>query len=450
MIKKINNFFRAKLEERTELKKVIRNTGWLVGDNVARLLLGTAVGIWMARYLGPDQYGVLSYALAYVALFSSLVTLGLDNIVVREIVKDKSNTLKILGSAFLLKIVAGVATFLVVVASTLFITEYDATTKTVIIISAGSLVFYAFDTITFWFQSEIKSKFVVYAKLGAFIIASLLRIFLLLLGAHLIAFVWLALAEIIMGAMGLIFVYRKNRQELIEWKADLITMKKLLANSWPLIFSGLAVVIYMKIDQIMIGNMLGSKEVGIYSVAVRLSEVWYFIPMAIAGSVFPSIVALRKISKELYLDRMQTFYDLMVWLAILIAVPMTFFSKDIISLLYGNQYAGAGPILAVYIWAGVAVFLGVASEQYLLAENLIRVSFVRTVLGGVSNVLLNLYLIPKYGMIGSAWATLISYFFSVFSIVFTKQASRNFLMFIKTLNLVRLYRSSIGMLKRKV
>ncbi|MDO9231862.1 MAG: flippase [bacterium] len=447
---KIINFFRVKLEEKIELKKVIHNIGWLVGENIVRLLLGTGVGIWMARYMGPNEYGVYNYALAYVALFSSLVTLGLDSIVVREIVKEKADTNKILGSAFFLKIVAGIATFFIIVASIFFIKEYDTIIKIAIIILAGGFIFSSFDTIAFWFQSEIKSKFVVCAKLGAFIIANLLRIALLLFGVHLLAFVWLALAEIIMGALSMLIAYKKSNQKITTWKVEFPIIKKLLSNSWPLIFSGLAVVIYMKIDQIMIGNMLGSKEVGIYSVAVRLSEVWYFIPMAIASSVFPAIVALRKINNALYLNRLQIFYDLMMWLAILIAIPVAFFSKDIIYLIYGEQYIGAGPVLAVYIWAGIAVFLGVASEQFLLAENLTKVSFMRTALGGISNILLNLYLIPRYGIIGSAWATLISYFISAFSIIFAKQASRNFLMFIKTLNFVRVFKFSVGMLKKDV
>ena len=437
---KITDFFRAKLEKRTELKKVIRNSGWLIGDNVARLILGTAVGIWLARYLRPSEYGVYNYALAYIALFTSLVTLGLDNIVVREIVKDKANTNKILGSTFFLKIAMGIVTFFIVVISTLFITGYDAITKTAIIVLAGSLIFSAFDTIGFWFQSEIKSKFAVYAKLGAFIIANLLRIFFLLLGAQLIVFIWLSLIEIIIGAVGLALVYRRNEQKLSKWKIDFPLIKHLLSNSWPLIFSGLAVFIYMKIDQIMIGSMLGLKEVGIYSAAVRLSEVWYFIPIAIASSIFPSIVALRKINVNLYINRLQIFYDLMTWLAILIAIPVAFFSRDIISLTFGSQYVGAGPVLAVYIWAGVAVFLGVASEQYLLAENLTKVSFMRTALGGVLNVLLNLYLIPRYGIIGSAWATLISYFVATFSLIVFRKSRTSVSMFIKTFQIFRIYK----------
>ncbi len=446
---KLTGFFQARLGERTELKKVIRNTGWLIGDNVARLILGAAVGVWMARYFGPTQYGIFNYGLAYVALFSSLMSLGLDNIVIREIVKDKAATNRILGSTFFLKIFAGVATFAVIVASVVLTKSMDSLTKGIIIILASSYIFYAFDTIGFWFQSEIKSKFVIYSKLGSFVFISLLRIFFLVAGAKLVTFAWLALAEIALGEIGLVLVYFLNKQQISKWQVSFAQMKKLLTDSWPLVFSGIAVIIYMKIDQIMIGNMLGAAEVGIYSVAVKLSEIWYFVPMAIGSSVFPSIVALRKISKELYLSRMQSFYDIMIWMAILIAAPVAFFSKDIIAFVYGSQYVGAGPVLAIYIWAGVAIFLGVASEQYLLAENYIKISFVRALIGGISNVVLNFYLIPKYGIIGSAWATLISYTISTFSLVFFRQTSGNFVMFLKTLNILRLFRTGISIIKNK-
>lgn len=437
-IKKIVSFFDAKLSEKVELKKVIKNITWLVADNIVRLFVGTIVGIWMARYLGPDQFGTYNYALAFVALFGSLVALGLDNIVIREIVKNGDEKDAILGSAFFLKLISGMATFLVIVLLINNIESADFLTKIIVIIIAAGFIFNSFDVIAFWFQSEIRSKYVVYAKNSAYLFTNALKILLLLGHASLVSFAWVGLLEIAMGSFGLIIVYKFSREEIFKWKVNFIIIKKLLANSWPLIFSGLTVTIYMKIDQVMIGNMMVSREVGIYSVAVRLSEIWYFIPMAIAGSVFPAIVALRKINAKLYLERLQIFYDLMAWLAVLIAIPVAFFSKDIIYLAFGSQYIEAAPVLSVYVWAGIAVFLGIASEQFLLAENLVKISFIRTALGGLSNVLLNLYLIPRYGIIGSAWATLISYSVSTLAIVFDKRAIFNLKMFLSIFDVVRI------------
>lgn len=447
IIEKVLVFFRAKLKDRFELTKALHNISWLISDNVIRLLLGTFVGIWMARYLGPDQFGVYNYGIAYAALFSSLVTLGLDNVVVREVVKKKTDVLKIMGSTFFLKTVASIITVALAIVYSLFFTDKNFETKVIVIIFSSSLIFSAFDTIIFWFQAEVKSKFIVYAKTGSFVIISLLRCLALFFEQPLMVFVWLALLEVTFNAFGLLFVYRMNKQTMMFWKIDWIVMKGLLSNSWPLILSGLAIAVYMKIDQVMIGDILDDTQVGVYSVAAKLSETWYFIPMAIAGSVFPSIVMLRNTDIKLYLERIQVFYDMMAWLAICVAIPIAMFSTEIIQIIYGEKYAAAAPVLSVHVWSGIAVFLGVASEQYLLAENLTKISLFKTFFGSIINVVLNLYLIPKYGIIGAAWATLFSYSFSTVAVIFFKKSRRNIIFFLNTLNICRVYKSIKNFLK---
>jgi O-antigen/teichoic acid export membrane protein len=210
-----------------------------------------------------------------------------------------------------------------------------------------------------------------------------------------------------------------------------------------LILSGLAVVTYMRIDQVMLGEMVGAGSVGIYSAAVRLSEGWYFVPIAIATSVFPSIVATRKVNEALYQERLQKLYHFMTWLAIAIAVPVTFLSQIVIKFLYGAGYEGAGTVLAIHIWAGVFVFLGYASGQYLLTENYTRISFYRAFWGMIVNVILNFLLIPRYGPNGAAVATLISQFGATFGIVFLKYTRRQAIMMLKSFDPVPLLRSAI-------
>jgi O-antigen/teichoic acid export membrane protein len=176
----------------------------------------------------------------------------------------------------------------------------------------------------------------------------------------------------------------------------------------------------MKIDQVMIKEMLNSEAVGQYAVAAKLSEIWYFIPMAIASSLFPAIINAKKKSEDLYHARMQKLYDIMAWMAIAIAIPMTFLSDWVVELLYGTQYNLAGSVLMIHIWAGVFVFLGVASSKWFITENLQKYSFYRTLAGALINILLNYILIPIYGIYGAAIATLIaqfiaSYFFNIFN-----------------------------------
>jgi O-antigen/teichoic acid export membrane protein len=206
-----------------------------------------------------------------------------------------------------------------------------------------------------------------------------------------------------------------------------------------LILSGIAVMIYMKIDQVMIGKMLNDTEVGIYSAAVKISEAWYFIPTAIATSAFPAIIKSKQKSERLYLKRMQKLYDFAVWFSIGFALLVTVFSGIIINLLYGAEYARASSVLSVHIWAGVFVFLGVVSGRYLVNENLTKVSFYRTLLGALINVLLNIGLIPFLGVLGAAITTLVSYMFSGFVLnVLFKKSRIVFLMQLKSFNFLKL------------
>jgi PST family polysaccharide transporter len=190
----------------------------------------------------------------------------------------------------------------------------------------------------------------------------------------------------------------------------------LLKDSWPLILSGLAIMVYMRIDQIMLGQMLGDEAVGIYSAAVRISEVWYFVPVAIISSAMPAIIAARKTDPGKYLEQFQKLYELMALLALSVAIPMSVLSDYAVGILFGGSYAGAGGVLAIHTWAAVFVFLGLASSQWLIQEGRQHVILQRTLLGALLNVLANLWLIPAHGAVGAAWATTFSYAIAVFSV----------------------------------
>ena len=224
-----------------------------------------------------------------------------------------------------------------------------------------------------------------------------------------------------------------------QWQFKSSTAFILLKDAWPLVLSGVVIAIYMKIDQVMIKNMLSNKEVGYYAVAVKLSEAWYFIPMAICTSLFPAIVKAKQVSEKLYLSRLQKLYDILAWMAIGIAIPVTFLSDFIIETLFGAKFLPAAPVLTIYIWAGVATFLGVASSQYLISENMTRLSFFRTLMGMIINVILNLWLIPIYGIVGSALATLVSYSIATISIVFSKKTSFHLLMMLRSILFIDLF-----------
>jgi PST family polysaccharide transporter len=205
--------------------------------------------------------------------------------------------------------------------------------------------------------------------------------------------------------------------------------------------SSIAVMIYMKIDQIMIGQMLGNDAVGIYSAAVRISEIWYFIATAVAASVLPAILEAKKHSEGQYRQRLQGLFDLMTWMAIIVAFPVTFFATPLVTMLFGADYSEAGGVLAIHVWATVFVFLGVAGGNWFLAENQQLISLQRTALGAVVNVLLNILLIPMMGVVGAAWATLISYAIAAMLSDVLQRATRDmFMMKLKSFNLLSSFR----------
>ncbi len=397
----------ADLKSNSGAIKYLKNTSWLLGEKLLRMTLGLFVGIWVARYLGPERFGLFSYAQSFVALFATIATLGLDGIVIRELVNDEKQRKKLLGTAFILKLI-GAAVVLLLLAVSVFFQSHDHQTNLLIFIIASATVFQSFNVIDFYFQSVVLSKYVVYSNVFSLLLSSFIKVILILNEAPLIAFAYVILFDSLVLASGFIYFYVLKRLSIRSWRFDKVVAKSLLKDSWPLILSGLVISMYMKIDQIMIKNMLGSTEVGLYAAAVRLSEVWYFIPMVISSSLFPAILNAKKISKELYHSRIQQLYDLMAWMAIAIAIPMTFLSDWMIHLLYGAQFSAAGGVLMIHIWSAVFVFLGVASSKWFIAEGLQRYSFYRTLFGAILNVGLNIALIPQYGIYGAAIATLVS------------------------------------------
>ncbi|MEH1987311.1 flippase [Nostoc sp.] len=403
---KIKNF--SKFKSRSGLRAIVANTGWLFADRILRMGASLVVGVWVARYLGVKQYGLFNYALAFVALFSPIFTLGLDDVVVRHLVRQSSNKEEILGTTFWLKFLGGIASVLLAVSTMFFLGEHETLKIWLVAILGIAGVFRASDTIELWFQSQVQSKYTVIAKNTAFLLNTLIKIALILTKAPLLAFALVTLAEFAMSAIGLLIVYQVKGSSLWLWSWSIAAAKTLLKESLPLIFSGFAIMIFMRIDQVMLGQMIGDSEVGIYSAAVRVSEIWYFIPGAIVSSVAPAIYAAKEKSESLYYQRIGQLLSLMTCISLAIALPMSFLSDKIIMVMFGSGYAEAGPILAVHIWTSLFVFMGLATSPWFIAEGLNHVSLGKTLFGAILNIILNLLLIPKYAGLGAAIATIIS------------------------------------------
>lgn len=418
--KYLPGFLRTRLYGRHGLQAALGNSGWLFVDKILRMGVGLFVGVWIARYLGPQQFGLWNFAIAFTALFGAFATLGLDGIVVRELVKNPERQNDLLGSAFALKLIGGSITLLIALFAISLMRSGETLTLWLVGLSAAGFIFQSVNVIDFYFQAKVQSRYTVYAANGAFVLVTLAKISLLLTSAPLIAFAWAGLGEVALTAVFLLVAYRANHHNMREWRYDGRVARELLKDSWPLLLAGLAVMLYMRVDMVMLQQMAGDREVGIYAAATRLSEIWYFLPMVIVASVSPAIIKCHGTDIGLYINRLRKLYFIMAWLAIGISLPLSLLSGWIVSILYGVEFREAAPILAIHLWASAAVFLGMASSQYLLVEQLQKISFYRTLIGLLCNIALNLMLIPRLGAIGAAIATVVSYFIATFSLVFFK------------------------------
>jgi O-antigen/teichoic acid export membrane protein len=390
------------------LRKILSSISWLSAERILAMFLSLSVGLLVTRYLGAENYGKFSYCLSFVALFEPVARLGLDAIVVRDIVKEEEATPEIMGTAFLLKAIGSSVMFLSIALSVWWVNK-DHQLAWMTIIVAVSLLFNAFDAIEFWFQSQVISGEVAIVRSILLVINSGVKLFLIWYKFPLIAFIWVVLVDAILKAIGTILLYYKHKKSLFKWQIDRLRIQAMLKESIPLILASVMTSIYMRIDQVMLGVMSTDAEVGNYAAAVRISEVWNFIPIAICASVFPAIIRAKQNSKEQYQQKIQQLYDSIAWISLILAVGIGLSAPTIMPWLLGEEYVAAGKILIVHIWSAPFVFLGIAGCQWLMVEDLSHITFVLTSLGAISNILLNWLLIPRFHGLGAAIATAISY-----------------------------------------
>lgn len=409
--------------------KYFKNTSWLFAEKILRMIVGLFVGIWVARYLGPEQFGLFSYAQSFVALFTAIASLGLDGIVVRELVKDESRSDELIATAFWLKLI-GAFGVLFILAIAINFTSNDNYTNILIFIIASATIFQSFNIIDFYFQAKVLSKYIVYANIISLFISSIVKILLILNEASLIAFAWVILFDSVVLALGFIYFFLKNSTFKIKYfKFNKSIAISILKDSWALIFGSIAASIYMQIDQVMIKEMMGSESVGYYAVAVKLSELWLFITVTLTKSFSPAITNAKKNDNELYIKRLQSVYDLLIKISALLSIIVFTLSNYIVFYLYGAEYSDSINILSIYIWSIIFVYLSNGSWLYYINENLQKIASLRLIYGAIVNIFLNLYMIENFGLVGAAYSTIISYAISSYFInYFYNKTKMNFML----------------------
>ena len=419
------------------------NMYWLLLEKLFRMAVGFTVGVYVARKLGPDNFGILNYAISFAAIFSILVNLGLDQILIRELIKRPRRRNAVMGTAFGLQ-ATGFCLMMISVAVGVYFTNSDLNTKMIVLVISGGYLFQIFQTIDLYFQAEVLSKYVAISQIITWSVISLLRVLCAYWEVPLIYFAWLEAGNMILTSVCYVTFYFLKRGSLFNWQFQTHLAVFLLKNSWPLMITGMAYIICIRIDQVLLKLLADNNAVGNYSVAVRLVELFYFIPMVIKISFFPAIINAKKISPAHYMYRMQQFYILMVWTGIVISLGFGLSGKFIIHILYGAKYAAAGDIIHLYAWVIFFVCIGIAASCWAISENLTIYILYCTMGGAAINFTLVYLFIPLMGIKGAVWGMLITQIIGAFIFpVFSSKTRQSLVFFIKSLYPVPLLRELI-------
>lgn len=397
------------------LQRALKNGAWLTLDKLTRGVANFIVGACIARYLGPDQFGLLSYVLAYLAFFQVFANLGMDSIVVRELVHFQGCTKTIgnlLGTTLLMRFTAGLVSWCFAVLLMAVIYSWDDQVVPLIALAGGSLVFQAADTIDLWFQSQNASRKTVLAKFFAFSLSSSLKLFLIYIGAPLIFFAAAIFFEFGMIALSLIFMYRNNASDITLNSSFRNYGLKLVKESWPIIISGFVINIYMRIDQLIIQSMLGSKEVGLFSVAFIFVSLWSTIPVIVCSSFMPMVSNYKSSNESVYILCISRILRFLLLIGILISILVMIFSEKIIIFIYGAEYVEAVPVLKILIFIIIPVFLGLGQGLWIFNEKKTHLYLKQTIVGLFFSIPLSLILIKYYGIEGAAISAVLSNFIS--------------------------------------
>jgi O-antigen/teichoic acid export membrane protein len=411
-------------------QKYFRNTGWIFGGKIFSLIISFIATAYIARNLGPTNYGQLSYAISYVGLFGFIASLGLDQIVYRDIIRFPEKKNKYLTTAFLIKSLAAIITICICTGVAFFLSSKDVSLFLIFIISL-TFLFNPFQLLNYEFQAEAKSKYPTLVSLVAVLILNTLKIIVIFNNQGVIYLALIILLEPILMGAGLLYYRLKIYGGFKEIIFDKTIALNLLRDSFPLIFATAFFGIYARIDQVMIKNMLNTESVGLYDAAVRISELWYFLPNIIVASLFPAIINAKNVSQEIYYRRIKKLFIVVLVVSLTTAVITTFLSKYFILIIFGVGFMGAVSVLNIYVWSNIGATLNMLSQQILISENLSKKISIMIFLGMIINVSLNFWLIPVYGISGAAVATLISYIIPFVSLFLFKNTRRLMLNIIK-------------------
>lgn len=386
--------------------RFVGNTNWLLFQNIYSMLLSLIVGALSARYLGPSNYGIIGYGASLVNLFTSISQLGLDSVLMNEMVVHPEHKGRIMGTALCMRIVSSCVSFICVVVLVAVLEPGNYVLWVITALQAFAIICRVYELVNEWFLSELKSKYYVLANVCGQTVVSAWKVFLLMIGASVL---WFGASTTIQamvcgGIIAVIFIRTKN----FKLGFSLEIARDLFDKGKHYVLAGLAIALYTQMDKVMLGKMLGETEVGFYTAAMTIAMLWEFIPQAIINSSRVLILEKKTQDEELYKKELKLLLFTISVLGIIVGFCVQLFGGLAVYILYGKNYLSAVPVLKLLIWSTTFAMIGVARNIWSVAENKNQYSKNYTICGGVFNLIFNAVTIPVWGMIGAAIGTLLA------------------------------------------
>lgn len=387
--------------------RVVSNAKWMIAEQGVQMLVSFIIGMITARYLGPSNYGIINYCNSYIAFFTAVAGLGIESIVVKELISNPNRQGAIVGTSIFLRSFAGILSMMSIILILCFVDSGNKLILMVAFLQSLVLIFKAFEIIDFWFQSKLQSKYASILKSVSYVLVACYKIYILITSKSVEWFAVSVSLDFFIIALLLTFAYFKHDGE--KWSFDLTIAKELLSQGYHFIISSLIITVYAQMDRIMIKHMIGDAETGLYSAAIMICTYWILIPTAIINSMRPIIMEHKKNGNEdEYNRKFSQLYSILIWLGIAVSLVITILSRFIMRVVYGTDYVEAAGALSISIWYTTFSTLGVARGNWLVCEGKNKYAKWFVLFGALVNIVLNIVLIPIMGIEGAAIATLIT------------------------------------------
>ena len=390
--------------------KVVKNASWIIGIQIVKSLLGLVISMLTARFLGPSNFGLINYAASIVAFVTPIMYLGLNGVLVQEIVNTPEKEGEILGTSVTMTFLSSLLCVIGVISFAAAVNRGERETVIVCALYSTLLIFQSLELLNYWFQAKLLSKYASGVALFAYAVISGYKIYLL--AAHKSIY-WFALSnalDYMIIVIGLFIVYKRLGGGRLRF--NLSTARRLWGKSRYYIVSNMMIAIFAQTDRIMLKLMINDAATGYYSAAVACAGMTGFVFTAIIDSFRPLIFDDKKTDEIRYEKDMCRLYGIIIYLSLLQSLVITLFSGLIIKILYGAAYSASKNALKLIVWYTTFSYLGSVRNIWILAENKQKYLWIINLSGALANVALNYILIPITGIMGAALASLVTQIFT--------------------------------------